>query len=237
MNIRTTLLLLFVFSSILHGYSAIIGGPVTNSANGHIYYLLSTNTWTKSQAEAVSMGGNLVTINDQAEHEWVYETFSYWEGQSRSLWIGLTDKDEEGVFKWVTGEPLTFTNWCEGEPNNHEENEHYVHIFEPDDHLGRGGTWNDSGDLLFFDDYEIHGVVEIVPASDPTPVSVSIERAVAIQWKSEFNKSYQVQRTTDLANGPWVNFGGVVAGSGSTNSVFDLADPVHPRFYRIIQLP
>ena len=41
----------------------------TNPANGNLYHLLEPSTWTAAQAEAVELGGDLVTINDQDEHE------------------------------------------------------------------------------------------------------------------------------------------------------------------------
>ena len=33
------------------------------------------------------------------------------------LWIGLTDRSEEGKWRWVTGVDLTVNNWAENEPN------------------------------------------------------------------------------------------------------------------------
>ena len=44
--------------------ASILQGAVTNPANGHTYYLLTQNTWTASEAEAVTLGGHLVTAND-----------------------------------------------------------------------------------------------------------------------------------------------------------------------------
>jgi|ERR1035437_6957462 hypothetical protein len=108
-------------------HAAIIAGPLTNAANNHIYYLLSTNTWTKAEAEAVTSGGHLVTINDAAEQAWVYSTFG-----SNEVWIGLTDRDVEGTFQWVSGETSTYRNWDPGEPNNAvsgDFDQDYAHIY------------------------------------------------------------------------------------------------------------
>lgn len=112
---RTTLALLLVLLG--HStYAAVISGPITNPANGHVYYLLSQNTWTESEAEATGLGGHLVSINDAQENEWVVSQFATFGGINRYLWIGLTDAADEGVFTWSSGEPLTYENWGSGEP-------------------------------------------------------------------------------------------------------------------------
>ncbi len=61
-------------------HGGVIGGPVTNSANGHVYYLLAQTNWTAAEAEAVALGGHLVTINDAEENAWVHQTFSVGRG-------------------------------------------------------------------------------------------------------------------------------------------------------------
>src|SRR5580765_6641255 len=72
--------------------AAVLAGPITNAANAHAYYLLSSNTWTASEAEAVGLGGHLVTINDAAENQWVLNTFFPLTGVPyASLWIGLNE--------------------------------------------------------------------------------------------------------------------------------------------------
>lgn len=83
------------------------------SFRGHRYQLTSASfTWEEAQTQAIQLGGNLVTINDAAEQQWLAETF----GTVETLWTGLTDQDREGSFTWVSGEAVTFTNWAEGQP-------------------------------------------------------------------------------------------------------------------------
>ena len=50
-------------------------------------------------------------------------------------WIGLSDLKEEGVFAWVDGSALDYTNWAGGEPNNAGE--------EDCVEMRSDGTWND----------------------------------------------------------------------------------------------
>ena len=99
--------------------------------NGSKYLLTGPGTWQQAQAQAQSLGGNLVTINNQAEQDWLVSTF----GVTEDLWIGFTDEVTEGQYKWASSETSTYTNWSPGEPNN-SENEDYVEI------IGNG-KWND----------------------------------------------------------------------------------------------
>src|SRR5438874_186435 len=68
-------------------------GPIVNPANGHTYYRLTQSNWADAESEAVSLGGHLATINDQAENDWVYATFHT---EPSGLWIGLNDAAAEG---------------------------------------------------------------------------------------------------------------------------------------------
>ncbi|MFM6578531.1 MAG: C-type lectin domain-containing protein [Dolichospermum sp.] len=82
--------------------------------NGSTYLLTNFGTWEQAQAEAQSLGGNLVTINTALEQTFLVNTF----GGSQELWIGYTDKVTEGQFKWVSNETSTYTNWFPGQPDN-----------------------------------------------------------------------------------------------------------------------
>jgi hypothetical protein len=70
-----------------------------------------------AEVQAVTHGGHLITINDKEEQEFVVETFL--SPPDKACWIGLTDRDQEGDWHWVSGEPMGYTNWeTRGEPNN-----------------------------------------------------------------------------------------------------------------------
>lgn len=155
--------LLIVFLGVLFpvsGFATVISGPIVNPGNNHTYYLLDRTTWFESQAEALNLSGNLVTINDAAENDWVYSTFSNFDGTNRGLRIGLNDAASEGAFVWVSGEPVTYTNWAVGEPNNTNGEEHFVHIESP---AFDGPAWNDRAGSSFNTGSGRWGVVEVVP--------------------------------------------------------------------------
>ncbi len=143
--------------------AAIVGGPLTNPANNHVYFLLSSNTWTGAEAEAQTLGGHLTTINDAAEQAWVFTTFGNLGGTSRYLWIGLNDVQQEGVFAWVDGATNTYRNWKPGEPNALATNEDYAVILSPSD--SSPGMWSDAQNVSNFGapGLDAYGVVEINP--------------------------------------------------------------------------
>jgi hypothetical protein len=90
-------------------------------ATGHYYRLVLVDdirpvaglTWTRAEEYALSVGGQLVTINDQAEQSWLAAAFTH-----PQLWIGLTDQAVEGTWVWSSGEPVTYMNWVADQPDN-----------------------------------------------------------------------------------------------------------------------
>ena len=80
------------------------------------YYTVITDEmlWEEAEAYCEQRGGHLVTIADVAENDFVYELLP----DGGLYWLGGTDKETEGEWKWVTGEPWDYTNWHSGEPNN-----------------------------------------------------------------------------------------------------------------------
>ena len=57
-------------------------------------------------------------------------------------WIGASDETDEGQWRWVTGEPWSYSRWCAEEPNN-LNNEDYAEL---DGNCSRcpDSAWNDT---------------------------------------------------------------------------------------------
>uniref|UniRef100_A0A672KFL9 C-type lectin domain-containing protein n=1 Tax=Sinocyclocheilus grahami TaxID=75366 RepID=A0A672KFL9_SINGR len=73
------------------------------------FYFISSlkKTLNESQIYCMERGADLIIINDREEQV----------SRGNEFWIGLTDSDEEGRWKWVDGSTLTSGFWGSGEPN------------------------------------------------------------------------------------------------------------------------
>ena len=212
--------------------SIVIGGPVTNPASGHVYYLLQTNSWHACEQVAIGLGGHLATVNDEAEQNWIFSTFGSFGGAPRYLWIGLSDYQVEGTFVWADGDSSTYRHWDDGEPNNHTSdtsNQDFTRIYPPNS--SRAGRWNDVSGLAA---NNVCGVVEVVPG----PASqIAIRQAVEISWTTQTTNRYQVQWASQVNSNAWFVLGASVQGTGANGSVFDTTREGSQRYYRVITLP
>ena len=130
--------------------------------NGHYYYVSEQlMSWHDGLnfADTVDVGEDILhmaTISSQEENNFVSDALNFYEINS-AVWLGLTDEFEEGNWQWVTGEPLDFTNWVEGEPNNYEGLEHYAAMWP-----WQAGEWND-----YAHDFLNHVLIEYIPNNPP----------------------------------------------------------------------
>lgn len=133
---------LLVIASASQGLLA--GQPVqaTDSFEGHGYkFVPYPRPWHLAKKDAENQGGYLVAIGSQAEQDFVINLVRKGTGGPMpAIWIGLTDEEEEGNWKWVNGEKPSFYCWTNGEPNNHSNAENAVLLFLNDQ---GAGAWND----------------------------------------------------------------------------------------------
>jgi Lectin C-type domain len=132
--------------------------PVQDPATGHSYLVVDQAgiTWDAAKLAAEAMNyqgltGHLVTISDASENAFVASL-----GGTHYRWIGgfqntssSSYAEPAGGWEWVTGEPMTFTDWNQAipEPNNTGANgaEDYMEIIE--NIGGVAWSWNDADQL------------------------------------------------------------------------------------------
>lgn len=92
--------------------------------NGHRYWIGPRyRSYAQAETDVRQLphccGGtpaHLATVTSDAEVSFVAEML--WNVGAPGGWIGLTDRQQEGTFRWVTGEKLKKTYWQDGNPTN-----------------------------------------------------------------------------------------------------------------------
>ena len=168
-----SLVLLFLVSLSVPALSNNVSGQSTseievlhtavNPHNNKTYHLLSEGSWSDSAEVARALDGFLTTVDDTQENQWIFDTFADFDNQSRHLWIGLSDSNFAGEYRWHDGTPFHYRNWGEDQPSaNGDEN--YVHIAGTNMGNIMPGTWNDLDDDPQY--FPVYGVVEVGDAVD-----------------------------------------------------------------------
>ena len=104
--------------------------------NGYSTYELieGSFTWEQAKADAESRGGHLATITSAEENAKVVAV-----ANGLMVQLGASDSQDEGLWRWVTGESFDFTNWKDGEPNNSFGDEDFLVLTN----TANGTQWND----------------------------------------------------------------------------------------------
>lgn len=105
---------------------------------GHKFKVFTnTKTWPEAKADCEARGGHLATSTSEDKNNFIAALAEEY-GTNRRLWLGGTDEEQEGLWRWITGEDWDYTNWNDGEPNNAGGNEEALEI-----NFGSHGKWND----------------------------------------------------------------------------------------------
>lgn len=109
--------------------------------NGHYYQVYDNSmTWTEAKEYCEKLGGHLVTITSIEENNYIKDLVVS-NGKKNAYWLGASDSETEGVWKWVTGEPFEFSDWGTDEPNQDGE-ENYLELLV--NAINYSLKWNDS---------------------------------------------------------------------------------------------
>ncbi|XP_036438783.1 C-type lectin domain family 17, member A-like isoform X2 [Colossoma macropomum] len=77
-----------------------------------MYYISTeSKSWSEGRQFCRERGADLAIISSREESEFIVKSMG-------KGWIGLTDTDTEGTWRWVDGSALTTGFWRSGEPNS-----------------------------------------------------------------------------------------------------------------------
>ncbi len=113
------------FAAVSAGAQTIVKGPLYNPDTGSRYYVLEAANWNAARAKAVAMGGDMASIENAAENEWIRSSLV---ALDLKVFIGLSDSVTEGTFAWSNGSGSTYVNW---HPNNQNSNSSDYVYLEP----------------------------------------------------------------------------------------------------------
>ncbi len=110
--------------------------PIGEKCNfaGHTYQVFNMSmNWTEAKEYCENLSGHLATITNSDEQDFVYDLVQY--AGKDTYWLGATDAEVEGEWKWITGESFEYQNgsFDDGPPG-------------PEDWLemvASNGRWND----------------------------------------------------------------------------------------------
>ena len=85
--------------------------------SGHCYlWGDKPRSWYKAEEFCEKEGGHLASVTSEAANEYIFEGKE--KRKHDKIWLGGSDQEEEGVWKWSDGTPWNFQLWNLQEPSN-----------------------------------------------------------------------------------------------------------------------
>ncbi|XP_041666073.1 macrophage mannose receptor 1 [Cheilinus undulatus] len=96
------------------------------SFSGSCYWVVSNinllTTWHDAVLKCDGMGAHLLYINNQEEQYFINGKLpDFHQVDIPDIWLGLSDKDDDGTFRWFDKTDITFSNYGPGWPRNTED--------------------------------------------------------------------------------------------------------------------
>ncbi|XP_059407723.1 CD209 antigen-like protein E [Carassius carassius] len=108
---------------------------------GSVCFFMSTESksWSDSRQYCRDRGADLVIINTEEKQRFISSLVK------ERVWIGLSDRENEGVMKWVDNSTLNKGFWLNGEPNNYAGKEDCIELnyYRGNMELSLLNNWND----------------------------------------------------------------------------------------------
>ncbi|KAJ0070497.1 hypothetical protein NL108_012952 [Boleophthalmus pectinirostris] len=83
------------------------------SNSGRYLYFKDAKHWADAQLHCQTLGGTLAVIHTSQENDLLKNL-----AKGMPAWIGFSDAQHEGIWLWINGDRLSYTDWCYAEPDN-----------------------------------------------------------------------------------------------------------------------
>ena len=140
--------------------SEIAGFTFVGGYEGSCYYMSDNELyWDAAKLACEEAGGHLATITSDEERSHLLDDLGIdLQINPWGPWIGLSDHEEEGNWRWVSGEPFEYINWAAGQPG----------IDSPENYA----TWSAGGWHDHPNERNFNYILEIPGQTTPTDTTV-----------------------------------------------------------------
>jgi hypothetical protein len=116
------------FALVFFGGTSVAGAvpaewSTASGGNGHLYEvtLVHGTSWDSARTASLAKGSgwDLASITSQAEQDFIITLLPGSPFHREQLWLGGHDSGTEDVWEWSNGDAFSYTNWWNGEPNDH----------------------------------------------------------------------------------------------------------------------
>jgi len=218
--------------------AAPIAGPLYDSAINEYLYITALGSWTQAESAAQSFGGNLLTIHNVTENQFVVnnvlQNATSNGGPNLSnvpLWLGLYDpigavhddgpggpsSQHAANFVWIDGSTAAYRNWNTGtgEPNDSAPGEYYTTINWHEAQTGGPiGTWNDA---------PLNGTVGYGGTSNGPYYGIAATATILNPGDVNYDGIVNAQDIAVVAS-HWLNTGSFVPGDANGDRIVNAQD-------------